>query len=258
MESGLGANMIYEVMLNTNYKDIKALCKVNKDAYEIYRSNKFWQDKFLKDFGKLNSNGNEWRQEYKIRYAILNPQKLYRLECVECNPDRKIINLLNLRVKNKQEAYIYIAHICNNKLIDERYIKSLAYQGASYETIRKIFDIEQLLSLCEKYYLNNKEKIDQYDVGGDPITFLAEHCYLGYLRPKMLFYKHDWMIADNNVILDLFNYLYSQRFCTERVKEPPSLPIDSQLNFTPDDIELMLNNRNAYIYLIEEQCITDV
>ena len=268
----VGQDMLYEVMLNTNYKDMKAVAQVNKGAYEIYKSNKFWQNKFEKDFGKPNYTRRptphkwvpalpeaglvlvkKWKQEYKIRYAITHQQKLYRLVDIT---DKT--NVLNLRVKSKKEAYQYIAHAINHQLIDERHIKTLAIQIGSFETAKHIFDIQKLLTYCEQYYKNNKEKIDCYNTGGDPNTFLAEHCYLGYLRPAMLHYRPPWMIADFGIIVDFFNYLYSQGVCSEKVTKPFSLPIDRNLTFTPNDIEIMLNNRNAWINLIEENCVIEV
>ena len=256
MESGFGPDMLYEVMLNADYNDMKALVRVNQQAYELSRSEQFWQEKFLKQFGKLDYDINDWKQEYKIRYKILNPCKLYRLECIECKPDKTVTNILNVSVKNKKEACRYIAHCCNNMLIDEHYVKLLAMQGWCFETVRKSFDINKLLTLCANYYSNNKAKIDCYDVGGDPITYLAEHCYLGYLNHKMLYYKPEWAIDDNSIIFDFYNYLYSQQFCQDRVKKPFIYPIEiTRPNFTPDEIELMLNNKNGSINLIEDQCI---
>ena len=66
------------------------------------------------------------------------------------------------------------------------------------------------------------------------------------------------MIADLGIIVDFFNYLYSQGVCRNRVKEPFSLPIDRNLTFTPNDIEIMLNHNNAWINLIEENCVIEV
>ena len=217
MGSELNHNMMYEIMLKTEYKDLKALSQVNKEAYKIYKSEELWEKKYIQDYGRPEWKVEKWKTAYKWEYVKNNPKKIYNLvmNAEDCDPDV----LLTIKAENREEAYEFIAHYCNstNSYISGRLIDQ-------YMNV-KIMESNKLDTLCENYKTR-----------GTLSGFLMRKAVkLYYFRPGYLYYER----YDGEKYLDFLKYLYQNGYCIDKINEIPE-KIYRQY-FTANDIKTMLN-----------------
>lgn len=80
----LPIDIMYNILLDTDFDDLDSLCKINKTNYSICDDRKFWIDKIIKDFGTkrnniINSGLNPYLL-YKIMMIIKSPFPMYPYE----------------------------------------------------------------------------------------------------------------------------------------------------------------------------------
>ena len=225
-------DLVYENLLGTDYKQIQRLLKRENDVVKICQREQFWNDKYLRDFGPPKAEAQEWSEEYKMRYTITNPKKLFYLVKSEQEESEPIATI---KAKNRFAAYKFIAYLCNNDLISKQYIQELVTQ---YKDPMEVG--EELILLCEEYI--EKGKFPVYMKRENIINCVKHY----YLKPNYLYYKYD--ADDNKYILDLFRHLYLKQYGLNCIKEPFPDKITKPY-LIPEEIEIMLNNNEC------EQCI---
>lgn len=222
MVTELNANTMYEVMLQTDYANLKELCLTNKDAYKVFSSEEFWEKKYVQDYGKPEYQVNEWKQEYKMSYVKHHPKKIFKLNrrLDEYSND----TVLNIKARSEQDAYKFIAHYCNN----DEHSSVISYLMEGYKNI-KLPKPERLKALLDEYY-KRQSSVRVYK------DYLKEMTELYYLRPDHLYNAG----AHNDEALTFFQYLYQNGYCADLVPEPYPDKI-SRPYFTAEDIETRLN-----------------
>ena len=236
-------NIVYENLLNTDYKKIRQLCQIEPDVFKICQTDLFWRDKYLKDYGSNTYEYHEptiWKDEYQYRYTLENPKKIYYLMSSNEEESEPIVTL---KAKNRNDAYKFIAYLCNHHLIPNHYIRTLINQYND-----PIKESEELNTLYQEYC--EKDKLPIY-LGKEVMIHCVQHYYL---KPNYLYYIYD---KDDNVyILDLFKYLYLKRYCSNQIKEPLPDKITKPV-LTETEIASMLNiesnSSKHWIELVEEE-----
>ena len=241
-------NMLYEILLKSNITEIRKLCRINKEANEIYQTDNFWQNKYINDYNLPNYPVNKWKKEYKLKYIVEHPKKIYKLVYDGRDDDKHIIKML--KVKNRREACKYITYLCNNDLIVDYYIQQLVRQY--HDPDFQIEDSHELKILCHEY--NNQHKFKYYG-----LLSLVKVCICFYLKPNYLYYFFGKDTYGMKIHFDLFRYLYSHRFYIDRIEQPYPDQV-CRPYFTPFEIERMLNvdcddDNSAFIELVKDQIL---
>ena len=80
----INQDMLYNIMLNNDIKNINHIGQVNKIANNIYNSKIFWKEKFMIDYPLVKPNSTNWKQEYiKLHNAVntaINMTKVIQLK----------------------------------------------------------------------------------------------------------------------------------------------------------------------------------
>lgn len=237
----MNADIIHEIMMKTDYRDIRALARINKAAYKIYRSEVFWKNRYIQDYGMPNYSVEKWRTEYLFEYKTKRRKRLYNLAWVN-----GASNILKFRAKNRNNAVKFIAYACNKDLLAQNIIATLICQ---YQE-PKITKSEQLKSLCVDYidlkcqnHPKYNESIKSYISGTGWESYLnPNYVTKYYLKPNYLYYLCNE--KERISYFNLFKYLYAQKFQIELVSEPFGGKIVKPY-LTARDIDIMLNNKRS-------------
>lgn len=92
-------DIFYNIMLNSDIKDINSLCRTNNLANQLCNSNYFWKDKFNIDYEFVTPKSTMWKQEY---IDIYNSNKMAKTFI-------KVIKLMLNKTKSYSAGF-YIAN----------------------------------------------------------------------------------------------------------------------------------------------------
>ncbi len=227
MEKEINGDMLYEIMLRSDIEEIQKLCRINKEANKIGRQENFWQTKYLAEFTPPSYPVHKWKKEYQMKYIVNHPKRIFKL-VYTCRDDSDTI--LMMKVKHRREAYKYLAYLCNNELIAERYISKLVRQYDDPDF--QIEESQELKTLCQEYYNGHKFKYHG-------MQSTIDICKRFYLKPNYLYYYLGNDTYSINSYLNLFKYLYSKQFSIELFSDPYPTTIPRPY-FTTCEIEMML------------------
>jgi hypothetical protein len=90
-------DLLYNIMLNSNYNTIQKTCSSNKIAVTITNCDQFWKDKILKDMPEFKLKSLNYKIEYKNIYNSLMMAK----NMMDVIGMLKNINALYLCINNK-------------------------------------------------------------------------------------------------------------------------------------------------------------
>ncbi len=200
MASELNSDMLYEVMLKTDYFDLKALCRANKEAYKISESERFWEKKYIQDYGKPAYEVEEWKREYKMEYVKTHPEKIYHLKRRLDEYSNETV--LTIKAKNVDDVYKFIAHYCNS----DKYTYIASYL-IDCDKKSEVSEPKQLNELCKTY----KAKTNFFST-----DLLKKAVQLYYFKPGYLYYAG----CNKEEYLKFFKYLYQNGYCRDLVKAP--------------------------------------
>ena len=247
-------DILYEIMMKTDYQDLKELCRVNKEASKICASEQFWENKYKQDhefpcriparyskasatIGTFEDKVANWKTEYKLEYVRNRPKKLYSLIKSYEYDDNEVC--LNIRAHDKEEVYKFIAHWCNYST-DETMARGLVHRYI----VSEILEPNTLNLLWEKYEAKGS-------LTGDLIRKAVKLCYL---KPQYLYYAD----GHREDYLKFFKYLYEKGYCVDLITEKFPDKIDIPY-FTSEEVKTMLNldegeEITGCVHLIEKEC----
>lgn len=127
-------DLLYNIMLNSNYNTIQKTCSSNKIAVTITNCDQFWKDKILKDMPEYNLESLNYKIEYKKIYNSLMMAK----------------NMMDV-IGMLQSSYNYInaLYLCiNNKSIILDNYNFYWMDNKKYENCVIYFNIKNEYELC--------------------------------------------------------------------------------------------------------------
>ena len=111
----LPPELTYRILLNTDFEDLKALCKVDTLRYSICNDPKFWIDKIMKDFGITHDYIKDSKTNPYLIYQIIN---IIGSNCDIYHPDETCFYQIG-RSGNANVINYYINQNLRDRLIYE-------------------------------------------------------------------------------------------------------------------------------------------
>lgn len=112
---------LYIILLNANLATISQYCQINRNAIQICNNNRFWQEKYLRDFGFTPSTANtNWYQLYQTRYQMnwaLQPQRA--LIFIIQNRGQIVETPMVILGNDEVEALQRVVNVYNENLIND-------------------------------------------------------------------------------------------------------------------------------------------
>ena len=158
-----GPDAIIQILLNSNIEDIAKYCQINRQARYICQNNHFWQQKYFKDFGQVESNLNtNWYQLYQKRYKLkwaLNPKKGFIIMLGRTPIPAIIYGKSEEDIINKL-MYVYNNDLFDNPLYDivEKLISHFNNYNIPFQHFKKFINRAGIFIWDINIYRNKSEK----------------------------------------------------------------------------------------------------
>ena len=262
-------DVLYQIMLAIDTKDLKNLAQVNKLSAAIPRLDYFWESRYKRDHGNPSGGeSNDYRAIYKYKSIYSNTKKeiynvIFYHQSVHNDPLAKFFTL-KIKTSKKSEIYNYISHLYNHEDFPEKqFIKMSIVRGIRKVNEQRFTENDKkiLSDLSDLYYKENTDEINNVFYGGgvicesrrikmkDSLTCVAREFY-GTNNLSLAGYSSEQY---NRFILKFFDFLAFHHF---RLDLNPVAPhMLTPVTITPDLIKHVIKNSQGCIILNKENLI---
>ena len=217
----LPKDILFNILLESDYATIKRLCSTNKAVNAICQDNYFWFLKYKHDFNfDLDEKAKlDWRKAYKYDYARKYPLNGYQVKIGSI--------FIVVIVRNQNEIYEMLTQIYNDDHLyndNDRQIRenliSLVNNSIIEQNKEKIYEYRGLIIQNLKNYLTSNSLICLHH----SLDIIYEWIERYYFTPNLLFNKFK-----NNTeaacyiydIVKIFIYLYNRGTLRQLFQEAP-------------------------------------
>lgn len=173
-------DVLYCILLNSNFNIINKIITYNKIAKIITDTDKFWYDKLLKDYNDVKVESTNYKLEYeKIYYAYMNAEIMTKV----------------LLVDNKTH-YLCVDNISIN-------IINYDFYWLSTDILKNVYHKTQVLLKCEGFNIEFQNNEDDTFVTFETLS-LSKRDYIKFMT-KIFYHYPNIMIED----CDDYPYVYT-------------------------------------------------
>ena len=245
------SDIVFQILLILEMKDLSQLAQVNKLISTILRSDYFWAKRYQRNYSKIpESDKIDYRKicQYKFLHTR-PPSEIYHV-VFHHKPYKSADKCFNLQIKThkKSAIYHYIAHLYNYEDFPEKqYIRMSLVQGLRKINEKRLDCDRSLISdLYDQYYAKNAEKINlEFYHSLEIDSYKCEELKNKVIYSTRGFYgTNNLSLANfgetyNNIVLIFFDFLTLHNF---RLDLNPPFPHQlTSISITPSLIKKVIN-----------------
>ena len=258
-------DVLTQIMLVIDIKDVRNLAQVNKLSAAIPRLDYFWEHRYKREQNEsLVQESVNYRKFYKYKSVCTNKHpEIYNIivhQSVHSEGRNKFFTL-QIKTRTRSEIYDYLAHLYNHENFANKEMLQTSVVRGLREANGKRFneqDKKVLSDLYDQYAEENRDAISKLYYNYEPMSSWEAK---SLITEKVLgFYGTDYLplMGDykeyNRIVLKFFDFLVSHNFRLDL--NPASIIPPSPVTITPAMIKNVIKHSKECIELNKVKLIT--